>query len=802
MIVLIGYQPLDARLNPRPPEDELAQLEGDAANPDADAQAADADDSASDEDETGDAESRDDGAATDANAGSADGSSSNPTASDSASGSTANDAAVPADDSSQSSQDGSESSQQRVDVESQWSTLGAMSSGNRMLVYFNNAGASIACIALNDQRYSDLNDRFGYLGFMALENEEGGCRIHVVGPGTSAARAGLQAGDLLVRAGETPIASEADYEQWRATTEPGDAASVTVLRNGDEVTLEVELDRRPLELIHPTPEGTTDSAEVSYLLTLAQLGDRKIAFGEEELSQLPSLKNENWVVEQPDGETVEFSYLLTESDLKPFGVTGPLRIIKRYQLQPPEDLDDANAGFHLNYELVFRNEGDGPPIQFAYQQDGANGLPLEGWWYMYKLHPTRFGGAGMRDIVSKAFNGPHKMFTNPNIIERLEENPDNPATPLYDAPTPLQYVGVDAQYFTSALVAETRQGDEPPENYTFANVSALPIGPKDEVKSNRTDVTFRVTSPVRSIAANSEYRQSFKILAAPKLPEVLEKYGMGECITYGWFKVVAKPLQFILHMFYGLVGNYGIAIIMLTVLVRGAMLPIGRQQALNAKKMQELAPEMRRIADTYKNDMEKRAAAQRELFAKNNYNPLAGCLPIFIQMPIFVGLYRALSVDIELRQAALIPGIRWCSNLAAPDQFWNWSSFMPSFLASKTGFLGPYLNVLPLVSVVLMFVHQKMFTPPPTDEQQEMQHKMMKFMMIFMAFIFFRIPAGLCLYFITSSAWALGERLLLPRTPVTSVGSDNDSKKVNRKPSSPSKTATKKSKNRSKSKRR
>jgi YidC/Oxa1 family membrane protein insertase len=195
------------------------------------------------------------------------------------------------------------------------------------------------------------------------------------------------------------------------------------------------------------------------------------------------------------------------------------------------------------------------------------------------------------------------------------------------------------------------------------------------------------------------------------------------------------------------------------------MYPLGMQQARNAQKMQELAPEMRRIADQYKNDLEKRAAAQRELFQKHKYNPAAGCLPMLVQLPIFVGLYRALSVDIELRQAALIPGLRWCSNLAGPDQllYWeNWA-FMPDFLVSRTGFLGPYLNILPLVSVAFMMIHQKMFMPPPTDEQQEIQQKVMKFMMLFFAFMFFRVPAGLCLYFITSSAWGLAERKLLPK---------------------------------------
>jgi YidC/Oxa1 family membrane protein insertase len=137
---------------------------------------------------------------------------------------------------------------------------------------------------------------------------------------------------------------------------------------------------------------------------------------------------------------------------------------------------------------------------------------------------------------------------------------------------------------------------------------------------------------------------------------------------------------------------------------------------------------------------------------------------MFLQLPIFIGLYRALSVDIELRQTPLISGLEWCSNLAAPDMLWRWDSTITiNALTGYTGFLGPYLNLLPMISTGLFLVHQQLFTPPPTDEQQEMQQKVMKFMMLFMLVLFFKVPAGLCLYFITSSLWALAERVLLPK---------------------------------------
>ena len=118
-------------------------------------------------------------------------------------------------------------------------------------------------------------------------------------------------------------------------------------------------------------------------------------------------------------------------------------------------------------------------------------------------------------------------------------------------------------------------------------------------------------------------------------------------------RAVARAMLGILHFFYGIVGNYGIAIIMLTVLVRGAMFPISYKQTQNMARMQALKPEMDRITEKYKTDMQKRSQAMQELYRKHNINPLGGCLPVFLQLPIFIGLYRALMVDVELRQSPL-----------------------------------------------------------------------------------------------------------------------------------------------------
>ena len=196
------------------------------------------------------------------------------------------------------------------------------------------------------------------------------------------------------------------------------------------------------------------------------------------------------------------------------------------------------------------------------------------------------------------------------------------------------------------------------------------------------------------------------------------------------------------------------------------MFPISFKQTQNMARMQALKPEMDRITEKYKTDMQKRSQAIQELYRKHNINPLGGCLPVFLQLPIFIGLYRALMVDVELRMSPLFSeAIRWCSNLAAPDMFLNWSGVMPEFVNNGIGIfgLGPYLNVLPLVTVALFLVTQKMAMPPAETEQAAMQQKMMKWMTIFMGLLFYKVASGLCLYFIASSLWGIAERKLLPK---------------------------------------
>jgi YidC/Oxa1 family membrane protein insertase len=269
------------------------------------------------------------------------------------------------------------------------------------------------------------------------------------------------------------------------------------------------------------------------------------------------------------------------------------------------------------------------------------------------------------------------------------------------------------------------------------------------------------------------------------VPELLERYhdelhlntltdyhSPGAMGTFAskiyWTDLVIKctnVMHAVLGYIHALIPSYGLCIIVLTVLVRGMMFPLSRKQALMSVRMQQLAPELKKLQEKYKDDRQALGMAQMDLYRKHGVNPFGSCWVLLLQMPIFMGLYFALQESTHFRLAEFWP--TWIPNLAAPDMLFNWSERIP-FISriedyGSIFYLGPYFNLLPVIAVVLMIAQQKMITPPPADEQQAMQQKMMKYMMIFFGLMFYKVAAGLCLYFIASSAWGFCERKLLPK---------------------------------------
>ncbi len=206
---------------------------------------------------------------------------------------------------------------------------------------------------------------------------------------------------------------------------------------------------------------------------------------------------------------------------------------------------------------------------------------------------------------------------------------------------------------------------------------------------------------------------------------------------YRFFKLLAKAMTWILDLLAMAVQHYGVAVILLTILIKAALYRTTFKQQESMLKMQKVAPELKYLQEQYKNNKQMLAQKQMELFKKHGVNPLGGCLPIFIQLPIFIALFQAFSHSADLRGTSFL----WISDLTLPDQL----------IGMPLSFLGGWvlsLNPLPIIYIGVSAWMSFSQTPPANaDPQQEMMYKMMRWMPVLFGVIFYNMPSGLVLYF-------------------------------------------------------
>ncbi len=244
---------------------------------------------------------------------------------------------------------------------------------------------------------------------------------------------------------------------------------------------------------------------------------------------------------------------------------------------------------------------------------------------------------------------------------------------------------------------------------------------------------------------------SFLSYVGPKDYKTLEAagYSLERSIDLGWFAFLALPLLWLLHFLYGLLGNYGVAIIALTLIVKTVMLPLSKASFESARKMQDLAPEIKALRERIKDPTQ----LNQETFAlykRRGVNPMGGCLPVAVQIPVFLGLYNALLNAIELRHA---PFALWITDLSSPEKLEIWGIGIP-------------------VMVLLMaasMIYQQWTTPNPSADPA--QQKMMMIMPVVFAgmFIVFPMPAGLVLYWLVNNIISITQQLYMRNAQKGSV---------------------------------
>jgi YidC/Oxa1 family membrane protein insertase len=298
----------------------------------------------------------------------------------------------------------------------------------------------------------------------------------------------------------------------------------------------------------------------------------------------------------------------------------------------------------------------------------------------------------------------------------------------------ISWIGITDKYWLTSFI--------PDKNIDYkANFS---YGIKNAIDKFQVDFI----SNTEIVAPQSIYSINHKLFAGAKKLSLLEQYEKQYNITlfdrtvdFGWLYIITKPLFYVLDYCYKYTGNFGISILILTVMLKLAMFGFANKSYRSMKKMKSLQPEIERIKELYGDDKVKYNQEIMVLYKKQKVNPLSGCLPMIIQIPIFFAIYKVLYVTIEMRQA---PFFGWIHDLSMPDPTNIFTLFgllplsLPSFL---------HLGAWPIFMVITMFLQQRM-SPPPADPSQAMVMKFMPFLFLFM---FGNFPAGLLIYWTWSN---------------------------------------------------
>lgn len=458
------------------------------------------------------------------------------------------------------------------------------------------------------------------------------------------------------------------------------------------------------------------------------------------------------VVDQTDTRVVFQTLMLPER----------IRIRKVFEVLP--------AAYSLDVQVEITNEGE-VARPFSYQLIAGGAMPREEVRIGRRAPPSEL----VAILVARRQNGAFRMR------DAYTEKADDQAWNRLDRTERLAAAGLANKYFALVVMPlgppnqdhiDFIRSEKVLEEHHYALLQADKKGANTRTQLSDRQLeemaeTARTSALIRLVTrgdqvllpgAENRWTHHYRLFAGPKEPSALRVYaehGLPQLFSYGVgiFNPIASILGALLHFFHGLPPyNYGIAIILLTIAVRAAMHPLTRKQARTMQGMQKLKPQLDELKKKFKGDRQALGQAQMALYKKHGYSPLSGCLPMLLQMPIFIALWRALNVDPSLRQAPFIPPI---TDLSQPDSLFPLGFSIPLIFNEIT-----HVRLLPILSMAAMFVSQKLTPKPPAgnDQQASTQRNMMIFMFVFFAIMLYNVSSGLLLYITVSSVIGILEQ--------------------------------------------
>jgi YidC/Oxa1 family membrane protein insertase len=469
-----------------------------------------------------------------------------------------------------------------------------------------------------------------------------------------------------------------------------------------------------------------------------------------------------------------------------------MRIRKTYTLGPK----DYHVGLAVEFERL--PQGQKGKGQLRVQVSGPRGLPIEGEWYTSTYRSAMVGWLDKKGTLRRGMED--------SVGIGVKRGGDA----VLRGENTFKYAAIFTQYFTSALAVDDTAEGAAKNPWSFVRATTeLPFDqPQDPNRPYFDDITIRAVTDPLDLDRGEKVTHKYLIYNGPSkvrllnllkdeggaeravdkelVDRYLDRLGLRTLTDYRsptWLGAFADAIywtdlviactnlmHWLLAIIHAIVPSWGLSIIGLTVMVRLILLvPSKKQTAMNVRMMEiqkRLKPELDKLHEKYKDDFHRFNQEKTRLMMQHGVNPfvmMGGCLLLLAQMPIMMGLYFGLQESIFFRLDRFL----WVENLAAPDMLVWWSERIPWISSPESignfYYLGPFLNLLPLLAVGLMLYQQHKMMPPPTDEQAAAQQKMMKWMMILVAVMFYKVAAGLALYFIVSTTWGLVERKLVPK---------------------------------------
>ncbi|MFZ2631896.1 MAG: membrane protein insertase YidC [Desulfosalsimonadaceae bacterium] len=334
-----------------------------------------------------------------------------------------------------------------------------------------------------------------------------------------------------------------------------------------------------------------------------------------------------------------------------------------------------------------------------------------------------------------SFEGPFAF-----INEKLEEVPIKDLDEKNTLTGTVGWAGLGEQYFMAVVIPEKS--------------SASTVLLKQHLETKLLEVQYVQETP--SLQPSAQESFDFSLYLGPKRMSALKAAGgnLDHAINFGFFDVIAKPCLWLMNTIHDRwIPNYGVAIILLTIMFKIIFWPLGSKSYKSMAEMKKLTPLMTEIREKYKNDKKKMNEEVMALYKTYKVNPMSGCLPMIVQIPVFFAFYRMLYGSIELRHA---PFIGWITDLSAPDRLFSFDIVIPLMTP-------PYgIPVLTIIMGATMFLQQKL-SPPPGDPAQA---RMMMLMPLIFTFIFINFPAGLVLYWLVNNVLSISQQYYITKKTV------------------------------------